>query len=283
MKRLHTICLLGAMLITPFAHAEENKARQKSGEKGKNKPTLPVLTEGKAKGYHAYYEGDSYIAKVDGQGMLELTLKDAGQASVAGSIPMNSKKMWTIDIGPGFYDTKWKKRVRHPITAFFEQSEPSDNASKVRIVCERATGITFEWIYEFSPEAITTWYKAEKGSETPKEQILHLAHRINRIECSEKDRKKSKYEQKLQGGKRKKFDFLESAKVGGSDSKSITIEGPFWGDREITFERGKDEDAEMKPVKYGDVSLRNGSSIWLVKNNTASSEHEKERVTIHIK
>lgn len=270
------------MLITPLVHAEENPKPKKPGKGGKNKPTLPVLTEGKAEGYHAYYEGDNYIAKVDGSGALELTLKDAGQASVAGSVPVNNKKMWSIDIAPSVWDTKWKKRVSQPIAEFIEHSPPSDNATQVRILSKRTTGIVFETIYEFSPETISTWYRAEPGYETPEEQVLHLAHQISRIECSEKDRKKSKYELKPLSGRKVKYDFFEPAKLGGKDAKSIAIEGPFWGKREITFERGQDKGAAMKPVKYGDVSLRNGSSIWLIKDDTKSSKQEKEQITIHI-
>lgn len=281
MNSLPAICLLGALFVALLAQAGAEVTDKKPGNKGKAGPTLPVLEGGKADGLHAYYEGDNYIAKVDGQGVLELTLKDAGQASVAGSVPLNKKKMWSIDIEPGFYDTKWQKRFRHAITEFMEHTEPSDKATKVRILAKRATGIVFETVYEFSPEAITTWYRAERGYETPKEQILHLNHRINRIECSDKEREKCSYEQKLQGGKRMKYDFLESKRVGG-DSKSVKIKGPFWGKREILLERGRDEDAVMRPVKYGDVTLRNGSEIWLAKEDTTSSKHENERITITI-
>lgn len=286
MKLPHLICLLitalSTLLTAPFTHAEENAGRKKTGKGSKNKPTLPVLTEGKAKGCHAYYEGDNYIAKVSADGGLSLTLKDAGQASVAGSVPLNSESIWSINIEPGVWDTKWKKRVSQPIAEFIEHSPPSDNATQVRILSKRTTGIVFETIYEFSPETISTWYRAEPGYETPEEQVLHLAHQISRIECSEKDRKKSKYELKPLSGRKVKYDFFEPAKLGGKDAKSIAIEGPFWGKREITFERGQDKGAAMKPVKYGDVSLRNGSSIWLIKDDTKSSKQEKEQITIHI-
>jgi len=268
--------VLAVLLVVPGAQADNNAT-------GKTNATLPVLQGGKADGWHAYYEAKSYTAKVDHKGILEISLTDAGPASVAGSVPLNNKKMWTIDIGPGFYDTKWKKRVRHPVTAFLEHSEPSDDARKVRIVAERATGITFETVYEFGPQEIKTWYRAQKGSETPEEQILYLDHKINRIECSDKDREKWKYEQKLyQGGKRKKYDFFESSRVAG-DSKSINIEGPFWGKKEITFERGRDKYAEMRPVKYGDVTLRNGSEIWLKKIDADNNDYAAELITITIK
>lgn len=274
------LSLVLAPLLVTLTHARD-QGGGKGARKGAGKK-LPVLTEGKGKGCHAYYEGDSYIAKVHDSGALELTLKDAGQASVPGSVPLNKKKMWSIDIVPGLRDTKMKKSARHPVTEFTEHSPPSDQATKVKIVSKRTTGIIFETIYEFSPETITTWYRAEAGQETPKDRIYYLAHKINRIECGEKERKKSKYELKSYSGKKIKYDFLESAKVSSKDSENINIEGPFWGKREISFERGSDEEATMKPVKYSDVTLRNGSSIWLIKTDSASNKHDQEKITITI-
>jgi hypothetical protein len=239
---------------------------------------LPVFTEGEAKGLHALYKCEKYIARVDKAGFMLVTPMESGK----------ELDQLTLRILPDAYTetTPGGLRKQYWIRHFTRSGQPHINPATVSFTGIRDGGITCEVEYGFSNEGITTWFRAETSTESPPGLVHRMRHEFIALkppeggdEAQNLFRKQHRAEWKDRSGKKSKANFMEVTTMRG-DLEELEVRGPALGKGRVIFTGPKDKAASMMPYQYAETSLAQGFTVYLVKKIPESKNRKDESISV---
>ena len=256
--------------------AEKAKERQAARQ-----PTnlLPVLKEGKGKGYHAYYEGDQYIAKVGARGQLSIIYKDD-----SGNIDEN----WNMTIvshasrQEGATPDKW---VVYHFEKMLKFDPPKMDATEVKYTCQRRGDMTTDVVFQFKPEGFTTWSRADETATTPPDMVHSILHHFTGVNKVSKDvdyHKKMKISYDPLDGRKGKSNFYDEKKL-VNHVDEYEVSGPLFGKTKMEFKKGKDKNVRLLSYQYPGMTLAYGFTIYTVKDECETTNHDREMLSITFK
>lgn len=237
---------------------------------------LPLLADGKGKGFHAYYEGEKYIAKVNAKGVLTIQYKEADGAILP---------KWSIRIYPDARRITEAKTISYKFQKILKHGNAQMNPAEVRYTHQRDGDIKCEVVYEFTPDGYTTWTRSDESPETPPEMIHRLVHTVSKPSKISTDKsflKKMKLKQEAYSGNDKKVDFLEEDRLKG-DTKRYEMTGPILAKTKLRVDRGSAKEAKLLLTQYPGCPLESGFSFILRKDDCKTRDHQNEKATFTFK
>ncbi|MEZ7957073.1 MAG: hypothetical protein ACJAR1_000984 [Rubritalea sp.] len=241
--------------------------------KGNN---LSTLTEGKGKGFHAYYEGEKYIAKVLSNGVLIIYYKDE-----TGKVD----ERWKMRIAARAIRKDANGWIHYKYEKMLKTNPAKSGATEVKYTFQSEAGISCDVIFEFAPEGFTTWTRSEESDSTPEDVIHMMSHHFTGIDQVSKDKaylKKMKIKRKTVKGEREKYDFTEVITLTG-DTEEYEISGPFFGKTKLKVTRAKDKEAKLSPSHYPGTAFSGGFSMNGIKTDCKTNDPDGEQTTISFK
>lgn len=121
------------------------------GETQQNEGWLPTFTSGPMKGTYAYFQNESYEARVTQRGTVQIFVKKDGKRA--------SNRY--IHLRPGLGFVRNKEWLGRPIESAEAKLPPSIQPEKVSVNGLARDGVKWQFTYEFEPDRIIAWGSAK--------------------------------------------------------------------------------------------------------------------------
>jgi len=237
---------------------------------------LPILAEGKGKGFHAYYEGTKYVAKVMRNGFLIVHYKDEKG---------NVDERWRMLIRAMSQRAESGGWERFAYEKMLKVNPAQEGVKEVKYTFQSETGIRSDVIFEFMPEGFTTWTRSDNSAKTP-EETIHVMHHncgvMGNVSTDEEYLKKCKLKIETSRNGNERYDYMDVVSLKGN-TEECEISGPFFEKTKLIIERAKDENVKFTPSQSSNKCLSDGYAYNTIKKNWRTSNHESEKTKVTFK
>jgi len=260
------------------ARERAEAGRTESETEGKDRKTnrLPVLADGKWKGYHAVYQHENFDAVVDSSARIRIYPKEEGK---------RVDKSLTVGLGASYYDRKAGYTKGRPVEIIESSSSPTVQPKEV--VCEGKLrhNVKFGLYYEFNGNEISAraWCK-DPRSKAHYPTNFRISVSIPKSHDIPPDMRLSQQEELLRdytfvvdtiGRKKIVYSYDKPAQM-RIKCRAAEIVGPLFGSRKVRFKAKSPKEAWLYPHIYSKNAPWQGYGVRLYKkdNTTKSKSHK---------